>query len=69
MYSLVEARIVGFTGSQKLQRTLLDEGELMPMALAAKKINATIEQWQGWCTVVETSTVPIRVVYPLEARF
>lgn len=69
MYSLVEARIVGFTGQKRLQRTLLDEGELMPMALAAKKINATIEKWQGWCLVVETSTMPIRVVYPIEARF
>ena len=68
MYDLIECRITGFAGQQRLQTRLLEQGELMPMALAAKKINATIERWQGWCTVVETSAIPRRVVYPIEAR-
>lgn len=69
MYQLVECRITGFTGQQRLQRTLLDEGELMPLVKQAKETNAKIAEWQGWCLVVETSATPIRVVYPLEARF
>ena len=68
MYDLVECRITGFTGRQRLQTTLLDQGELMPLVREAKRTNAKIQDWQGWCLVVETSTVPHRVVYPLEAR-
>ena len=68
MYDLVECRIVGFTGQQRLQTTLLDQGELMPLVQEAKRTNAKIADWQGWCLVVETSATPRRVVYPLEAR-
>ena len=68
MYDLVEVRVVGFTERQRLQTTLLDQGELMPLVKEAKRTNATLKEWQGWCLVVETSTIPRRVVYPIEAR-
>jgi len=68
MYDLVEVRVVGFTGQQRLQTTLLDQGELMSLAREAKRTNALIQDWQGWCLVVETSIPVRRVVYPIEAR-
>ena len=68
MYGLVEVRVVGFTGQQRLQTMLLDTGELMPLVKQARETNALIANWQGWCLVVETSTTPRRVVYPIEAR-
>jgi hypothetical protein len=68
MYDLVECRITGFTGQQRLQTMLLDTGELMPLVKQARETNAKIQDWQGWCLVVETSTTPRRVVYPIEAR-